>query len=250
MILPTADKVFEYLLCGQLRSLTKKVYDPFNSAYRKLLVYSCETTLVRLVEDWKRALDNGQTVGVLSFDMSKAFHSMVPVLLLSKLQGYGFSYSALAILKSYFTNRKNRVRLGNVFCEWKPVLHGCPHGSSLGPILWTFYHNDTFYENTQSQLSAYADDHQLYFSDQKISKVVNQLEGVQEEDGNKIAKWYKANYLSGNLFKYQAMVMTRAKQESATEVYIDNHAVQITRDIKLLGVILDENLDFSAAELR
>ena len=106
-VLVTVDKVFEQLLSGQLEPLSNKVFDGLNSAYRKR--YSCETTLVRLVEDWKRTLDNNHTVGVLSTDMSKAFDCLSPDLLLSKLQAYGLCSNSLALLKSYFMNRKNRV---------------------------------------------------------------------------------------------------------------------------------------------
>ena len=155
------------LLAGQLEPLSNKVFDGLTSAYRKR--YSCETTLVRLVEDWKRSLDNNHTVGVLSTDMRKTFDCLPPDLLLSKLQAYGPCSNSLALLKSYFTNRKNRVRLGDTCGEWKAVKRGCPQGSSLGPVLWNFYQNDLFYENIRSQLSAYADDHQIYISGEKIS---------------------------------------------------------------------------------
>ena len=57
---------------------------------------------------------------------------------------------------------------------------GCPKGSSLSPVLWNFYQNDLFYENVLSQLSAYADDHQIYISGEKIDNVVSSL----EKDGN------------------------------------------------------------------
>ena len=63
---------------------------------------------------------------------------------------------------------------------------------------WNFYQNDLFYENIRSQLSAYADDHQIYISGEKIDNVVSSL----EEDGNTTGRWYKSNYLSGNPFHY------------------------------------------------
>ena len=169
-VLTTADKVFEQLLCKQLTVLTDRVYDPFISAYRKR--HSCETTLVRLVEDWKQALDYKLTVGVLSTDMSKAFDSMWPPLLLSKLKAYGLSNQSLALMESYFEDRKNRVRLGNVKSEWKTAKRGCPQGSALGPVLWNIYQNDLFYSAIRAQLNTYVDDHQLYLSDQKASSVV------------------------------------------------------------------------------
>ena len=48
---------------------------------------------------------------------------------------------------------------------------GCPQGSSLGSVTWNFYQNDLFYENIRFQLSAYADDHQIYISGEKIDNV-------------------------------------------------------------------------------
>ena len=40
-------------------------------------------TLINLVEEWKRARDNTRAVAILSTDMSKAFDSLHPSLLLS-----------------------------------------------------------------------------------------------------------------------------------------------------------------------
>ena len=132
-VLSAVDKVFEQILCEQLRELTEKIFDDFMSAYRK--TYSCETTLIRLVEDWKHALDHNKVVICCSY------HN----LLLCKLEAYGMSNNSLALLESYFVNRKNRVRLGNNFSsDWKDVTRGCPQGSSLVTFLWNIYQKFNF----------------------------------------------------------------------------------------------------------
>ena len=100
------DKVFEQLLAGQLESLSNIVFVGLNSAYRKR--YSCETTLVRLVKDWKRSLDNNHTVGVLSTDMCKAFDCLSPVLLLSKLHAYGLCKKLLGSSKVLFYKQEKQ----------------------------------------------------------------------------------------------------------------------------------------------
>ena len=121
-ILITIDKVYEKLLCNQLNEHFEQILHPFMSAYRKK--YSCETTTVRLVEDWKLSLDQGESVCVLSTDMSKAFDSMNHNLLLAKLKAYGLTKSAIELLNSFFTERKNRVKLQNFCSDWKTMTRG------------------------------------------------------------------------------------------------------------------------------
>ena len=83
-------------------------------------------------------------------------------------------------------------------------------------------------------------------SGEKIDNVVSSFE---EDAGNTPGRWYKSNYLyiysSGNPPKYQVLVMSRAKQEVKKEVHIDGHTIRQAQEIKLLGVILDVNLQFS-----
>ena len=66
-----------------------------------------------LIESWKAALDNKDIMGILSTDMSKAFDLMHPPLLLKKLESFGFSENALMLIRSYFENRPNHVKIGN-----------------------------------------------------------------------------------------------------------------------------------------
>ena len=43
----------------------------FISSYRKF--HSCETSLLRMTEEWRLMRDDGQLVGIVSMDLSKAF---------------------------------------------------------------------------------------------------------------------------------------------------------------------------------
>jgi hypothetical protein len=69
------------------------------TAYRK--GHNCETTILKLVENWKIDIDNKKLVGVVSTDMSKAFDSLYPPLIVKKLEAYNFSESSLKLLRSY-----------------------------------------------------------------------------------------------------------------------------------------------------
>ena len=166
-VLTAVDKVFEQLICRQLSEMFEPIFDTFLSAYRKH--FSCETTLIRLTEDWKHAADKGHASVILSTDISKAFDSLHPNLLLAKLKAYGLSDPALGLMRSYFDDRENRTRVGNYTSAWKAVKRGFPQGSSLGPLLWNVYQNHLFYTGVKSQLSAYADD-QLQIELRKMGK--------------------------------------------------------------------------------
>eukprot|EP00794_Sanderia_malayensis_P018501 gene18501-20356_t len=173
--LPVVDKVFEKLIAGQTEEGIQAKLSDSLTAYRK--GQSTETTLVNLVEKWKEAIDNNKIVGVLSTDMSKAFDSLYPPLLLKKLEKYRFSKEAIDMMKSYFENRRNRVKLGDIKSIWKKSERGCPQGSSLGPLLWNIYQNDLSYTVSNCGLSMYADDHQLYVAKdlpKEVEKVINE----------------------------------------------------------------------------
>ena len=111
---------------------------------------------------WKEAIDNNKIVGVLSTDMSKGFDSLYPSLLIRKLEKYGFTKEPIDMMKSYFGNRRNRLKLADTKSIWKKSERGSLQGSSLCPLLWNIYQNDLSCTVTNCSLSMYADDHQLY----------------------------------------------------------------------------------------
>ena len=133
------------------------------TAYRKQ--NSCKTTLIKLMEDWKKALDNSNVVGILSTDLSKAFDSLHPLLLLAKLKAYGFEDCAIGLMRSHFSERSNRVRTGtDTMSDWRKTERGCPQGSNLGPLMWNIFQNDLMYniQTDECSVMMYADDHQAY----------------------------------------------------------------------------------------
>ena len=81
--LDSVGQVFEQLICKQIGQHYDTILSTYSTAYRK--THSCETTVIRLVEDWKLSLDWNFRVGILSTDMSKAFDCLQHALLLRKL---------------------------------------------------------------------------------------------------------------------------------------------------------------------
>ena len=65
-------------------------------------------------------------------DLSKAFDTLDHDILLNKLNSYGIRGTALTLLKSYLTNRKQYVMYNDVPSETMDVKFGVPQGSILG----------------------------------------------------------------------------------------------------------------------
>ena len=84
-------------------------------------------------------------------------------------------------------------------CEQGMPSGICPW---LGPLLWNIFQNDLTYE-IKSDVSMYADDHQLCEIGEDLAKVNSSLSGNAE----KASRWYEVNLLKGNFSRYKTMLM-------------------------------------------
>jgi hypothetical protein len=98
-----------------------------------------------LIKEILEAFNNKKIVGGVFCDLKKAFDSVNHNLLLSKLQFYGVRGTYYDLIKSYLTDRYQRVSLFNTvsdhttFSRWDIIKHGVPHGSILGPLLFLLH---------------------------------------------------------------------------------------------------------------
>ena len=98
---------------------------------------STEKASFKLINEILLALNNKLTVGGIFCDLEKAFDSVNHDILLSKCEFYGFRGKTNALLRSYLSDRYQRVLINNnssnttTFSEWGKIRHGVPQGSSL-----------------------------------------------------------------------------------------------------------------------
>ena len=59
-------------------------------------------------------------------DLSKAFDTLNPILLVAKLKAYSLNLNAASFIKGYLTNRYQRCKIGDSFCEWERTIAGVP----------------------------------------------------------------------------------------------------------------------------
>ena len=96
---------------------------------------------------------------------------------------------------------------------------------------------------SDGELSMYADDHQLYTSNVDAKEV----EFILNTQAKLASHWYKENSLLADKDKFQTMVLNANKKKTKSiSITLDDTApIEPTNLMKLLGIIIDDKLNFS-----
>ncbi len=237
-VLTATSKIYESIMCDQLLDFFKNKLSNTLAGFRK--GFSCETVLLRCVENWKQALDKNECVGCIMMDLSKAFDSLPHGLLIAKLYAYGLSENACKLVKDYLSNRRQRVKVSNICSDWQEIQRGVPQGSLAGPLLFNIFINDFIYVlEHKCDVFNYADDNNLSFHHNDPQMIKSVL-----EDAAKVAiKWFAENKMKANPSKFQAILLCR--KPVSMSFHIGDAEIMPTNCVKLLGVHIDDKLSFA-----
>ena len=215
------------------------------SGFREL--HSTVTCLLKNTDDLYSGMDTGNLAGMVFVDLKKAFDTVDHQIICGKLESYGVLHRELAWFGSFLSNRVQYCRVNGVESQIENINIGMPQGSCLGPLLFLVYINDLPRAIKNSTTSVYADDTSLCFQSKDLSRVNEAL----NEDLSSLDAWLISNKLSLNVAKTKSMlVSTKAKRKALNkfnqnlQVNINGTELEVVSKIKLLGVLLDNSLDW------
>jgi len=170
-------------------------------------------------------------------DLSTAFDCLPHDLLIANLAAYGFEIKSLNLLCNYLSGRKHRVRVGSLVSDFLDIILGVPQGSVLGPMLFNIFINDLLFL-VQEDIFNEADDNTLYVCSENISSVLSRL----HSDLESVLDWVSNNGMVANPDKFQAIFLG-AKNDG---IIVSVHSTKIlsTNSVKLLGITIDDQLNF------
>ena len=136
------SKVFEKIIYSQIDAFMQDKLSNLLTGFRKN--HSTQHCLMYMLENWKNMLDKGGYVCAMFMDLSKAFDTIHHDLMIAQLRAYGFSLNALQYMRSYLTNRQQRVWVHSNFSTWEAIA-GVPQDSVLGPLLFNIFSSMIFF---------------------------------------------------------------------------------------------------------
>ena len=103
-ILIALSKIYEKAVSVQLTDYFSYIFSSLLSVFRK--GYSCQSTLLNMIEKFKCAFDRGEYIACISMDISEPLECLPHCLTICKLHAYGLSRNACTLIASYLYQRK------------------------------------------------------------------------------------------------------------------------------------------------
>ena len=207
---------------------------------------SCLTNLMETIDTASQAIDDGNRILIIFLDFAKAFDKVCHESLLSKLKAYRFSDDIVAWIRSFLSDRKQRVVIGDSISSWKSITGGVPQGSVLGPLLFVIFINDM--PTVVNHLI------KLFADDSKLIGIIRNHDDIRilQNDLDALSKWAMDWRMLFHPDKCKVMEISKSRNSTNSRIVLtmakndslDRHILAETMIERDLGVLISNTLKF------
>jgi hypothetical protein len=225
------DHFVEYMILNSLFS---------DQQYGFVSGRSSTLQLLKVMDEWTSALDEGNSIDCIYMDFMKAFDTVPHKRLLSKLKTYGFTEIMIKWIEEFITGRTQQVRIDGILSDEKVVISGIPQGSVLGPFLFLIYVND-MPDVVRSRLFLFADDNKVYRVIEKSARD----RAILQEDLDELFAWSKIWLMRIHPEKLFGMEIGGNRELPEYDYTVGPMMVRTSNMEKDIGIEIDDKLAFT-----
>ncbi|CAF0992522.1 unnamed protein product [Brachionus calyciflorus] len=246
-VLPQIAKLFEKIMAKQItcflnaNNLLSTSQNVFRSAH------NCESSLHEILTEINQVRSK-RLIGLLIFiDFRKAFDVVDSKLLLIKLSKYGFDALSIRLLRNYFSNRMQFVKIDEFQSSLLQIILGVPLGSFLGPLLFLIFINDIVIYLNEFISKLFADDTTIFIKGDNLVEVMEKF----QQSITKLLNWCSLYRIYINWEKTKVMFTSNKRiiafpTKEALQVTVDKVGrIEVVQEFKLLGLTIDKGLKFT-----
>ena len=206
--------------------------------------HSTLQAVLSIADKIQTSIDSSSFSCGIFLDLSKAFDTVNHKILLDKLSFYRIRGNVLEWFKSYLSNRKQFVSIGNVNSDVMSITMGVPQSSVMGPLLFLLYLNDLPKCSSVLYFHLFEDDTNLFHS----SRSLLDIETTVRSELELVYKWLRCNQLSLNVEKSNYVIFHAPQKKITYQVNLSLHNCLLKQEssTKYLGVLIDENLNWKS----
>ena len=178
-----------------------------------------------------------KTIGLCLFiDFTKAFDTIDHDLFISKLYNAGIRGPSFALIKSYLSNRQQRVHVCDLTSEYARTNNRVPQGSNLGPLLFNLYANKISSLPHFSMILQYAADTVFILDGDNIREIFHKANSSLQI----FSDWSNFNKLSLSTSKTKCLLFNLSLLVYIPRLLINCIEIERVKKFKYLGLIIDD----------
>ena len=220
---------------------TNNKITPNQCGYRNS--YNTTDHLVRLQHHIRMAQHQKKYTVAVFLDFSKAFDMVWKNGLMQKIDKVGIKGAMANYINDFMSDRSFRLKCDNTISDNYTLDNGTPQGSIISPTLFNIMVNDLFDDVPKEvNTSQFADDGALWLTHHSLDEATKTMQLAL----NKVSQWTQDWGFQLSTSKTVTMVFKRAYQKcEKVSLYINNEKLNQVKQTKFLGVIFDQNLNWS-----